>query len=67
MALEMAKKGMNILLISRTEAKLQETQDAIATKCPKVGHIFIAILAGRGFEIWVADQREALGNRLLQL
>lgn len=36
MALEMASKGMNILLISRTEAKLQKTESDIMSKFPKI-------------------------------
>lgn len=36
MAVEMARKGMNIILISRTESKLQASKEKIVKKCPKV-------------------------------
>merc|ERR1719215_2486190 len=35
-SMELAKKGMNILLISRTESRLEETKEEILKKCPKV-------------------------------
>src|SRR5690348_14017753 len=36
LAFEMAKKGMNVLLISRTESKLKETEQEILTKYPTI-------------------------------
>lgn len=36
MAFEMAKKGMNVLLISRTESKLVDAETEIKAACPSV-------------------------------
>jgi len=35
-AMELAKKGLNIVLISRTQARLDAAKDEIKAKCPKV-------------------------------
>jgi len=43
MAFEMAKKGMNILLISRTLDKLKETQNELEKKYPKIQCKILAI------------------------
>lgn len=36
MAFEMARKGMNVLLISRTESKLVDAEAELKAACPKV-------------------------------
>ena len=43
MAFEMAKKGMNVLLISRTESKLVATEEELKAICPKISVEHLAI------------------------
>ncbi|CAN0334846.1 unnamed protein product, partial [Laminaria digitata] len=43
MAFEMAKKGMNLLLISRTESKLVAAEEELKAKCPNISVEHLAI------------------------
>lgn len=43
MAFGIAKKGLNVLLISRTESKLVDTEAELKEKCPKVEVQHLAI------------------------
>lgn len=43
MATQMAKKGMNILLISRTESKLVNVEAELQAACPKISVEHLAI------------------------
>lgn len=43
MAFEMAKKGMNVLLISRTESKLVDAEAELRSACPSVTVEHLAI------------------------
>ncbi|KAG5176198.1 putative 3-ketoacyl-CoA reductase [Tribonema minus] len=43
MSFELAKKGLNVLLISRTESKLVDVEKELAAKCPKVKVANLAI------------------------
>lgn len=43
MAFEMAKKGMNVLLISRTESKLVDAEAELKSACPSVSVEHLAI------------------------
>lgn len=43
MAFEMAKKGMNLLLISRTESKLVAAEEELKATCPKISVEHLAI------------------------
>lgn len=43
MAFEMARKGMNVLLISRTESKLVDAEAELKAACPSVSVEHLAI------------------------